>query len=266
MDHIVGMMFCKNEADVLPVTIPAALQLVDSLFISDDGSTDKSWEIIQYFKQAYPKVEYIQQKPNPSDQGQRQDLLNEIRRRYRAENTWVQAIDADMTLHTKDLHALIETNKREDMTVLWAVMNAVRDYWDDVHQFYPYWPEDIRTIMPKFHRIETVTYSYRPMPDLYFTPIWRAWPKGFGKYLTPGSTDRPQPGTPPALLLHYGYRGPTHMRSRWDPTKPLINRHGVNFASVETVNSTSPYFNGLYNRDERYVSTDPLEAWKKGLE
>ena len=265
MDHIVGVMYCKNEADVLPITIPAALKLVDSLFIADDGSTDKSWDIIQYFKQHYPKVEYVQQKPNPVDQGQRQDLLNEIRRRYKAENTWVQAIDADMTLHTTDLHALIESNKRENVTVLWAVMNAVRDYWDDVHQFYPNWPEDIRTLMPNFHRIESVTYSYRPMPDLYFTQAWRAWPKGFGKYVTSGSTDRPQPGTPPALLLHYGYRGPTHMLARWNPSRPLIDKQGVDHTSIDTINRTNPYFNGLFNRDPLFVDADPYEAWRKGL-
>jgi len=269
MDHIVGVMYCKNEEDILPTTIPAALKLVDSMFISDDGSSDRSWEIIQYFKKNNPKIEYIQQKPVPTDQGQRQDLLNEIRRRYKAESTWVQAIDADMTLHTKDLHALINTNKRENITVLWGVMNAVRDYWTDVHQFYPHWPEDIRTIMPLFHRIETVTYSYRPMPDLYFTPEWRAWPRGFGKYITSGSTDRPQPGTPPALLLHYGYRGPTHMMARWNQkiVKPAsaITKQGEDYTSIETLMKTCPYFNGDFNRDLEFVFADPEEAWRSSL-
>lgn len=271
MDNIVGLMFCKNEADIIKVTIPSAMQHVDSMFISDDGSTDGSWEIIQYFKQQYPdKIEHIQQKPNPKDQGQRQDLLDEIRRRYKPENTWVQTLDADMTLGITDLRSVIAKNHRENVSVKWALMNAVRDYWEGVHHFYPHWPEDIRNIMNKFHRIETIPYTYRPLPGLYFPPEWRPWPKGFGAYMTPGSADRHHDLENPPLMLHYGYRGPTHMMARWNrrPVKPqsLITNRGEDYTSVETINATNLYFNGTYNRDSRYVFASPFEAWKASLD
>lgn len=49
-EAIVGMFWNLNEQDLLPFTLPAALEKVDQLFIADDGSTDGSWEFIQDFQ------------------------------------------------------------------------------------------------------------------------------------------------------------------------------------------------------------------------
>lgn len=259
---IVGLMFCKNEGDVLPVTIPAAMRLVDSLFISDDGSGDGSWEIIKYFHQNYPdKIELIRQQPDQKDQGQRQALLNEVRNRYKPEDTWVQVIDADMILHTDNLRQTIEINATKDSIVNWVIMNAVRQNWEGVHQFYPHWPEDIRKIMPLFHRLEKVTYSFRPYPELYYTPEWKPWPKGFGKYVknrddnTPLATKETVP-----LILHYGYRGPTHVYKKLGG-RPK-DKYGQEYDSIESVSRTFNFFNGTYNIGP-FVKEDPREAWEE---
>ena len=72
-DHIVGMFWNKSEADLLLFTLERAIKAVDSLVIADDGSTDKSWDIIQSFSNAHKdKVEHIQQKPSKNDPAQRQ--------------------------------------------------------------------------------------------------------------------------------------------------------------------------------------------------
>lgn len=272
MDQLVGMMFCKNECDVLPMTIPAAMKLVDSMFISDDGSTDGSWEIIQYFKRHYPdKIEHIQQEPNPKDQAQRASLLTKIQERYKPQDTWVQIVEADMMLHTTDVRAEIAKGHRSNICVEWDIMNAARSYWDDVHHFYPYWPEDIRTMMPMFHWAEGLLYTYRPLPGLYFEEVWRPQPRGFGVYFDkdPSYKRRPrkrQDVSEVPLLLHYGYRGPTHLMHKWNSktVKPpsVINRHGENYTSVDTIMATNPYCNGQYNRSKATYNT-PEEAWSK---
>jgi glycosyltransferase involved in cell wall biosynthesis len=260
---IVGMMFCKNEADVLPMTITDAMRHVDSLFISDDGSTDKSWDIIQYYRQKYPsKIEHVQQHPDSLDQGQRSSMLNLIRSRYKPEDTWVQIIDADMLLHTDNLSETIVRNSRADMLVNWYIMNAVRDHWEGVHQWYPNWPEDLRVLMPKFHILEQVTYTFRPMPALYYTTEWKPWPKGFTKYVK-DTDERPNPtrDTVP-ILLHYGYRGPTHVFSRLGG-RPK-DKYGQEYDSIPSILHTFNCFNGKYNRSP-LARMDPREAWEAGL-
>lgn len=270
-DSIVGMMFAKNEADILPLTITEAMKQVDSLFIADDGSTDGSWEIIQYYKQQYPnKVEYIQQAPVIGDQGQRNALLGHIRTRYKAENTWVQTIESDIVLHTHDLKAVIAKTNREDVSVNWHCMNAIRPYWEGVHQFYPNWPESIRTIMPRFHWTEEFAcYTYRPLPELFYSPIWRPWPNGFSHYHTSNykSTRRNKMKTAHVpMALHYGYRGPSHMMAKWNrmkikPQNPNP-KHGYDYTSLETLSATFTCFNGHYNRSPNTGGT-PEEAWEK---
>ena len=266
-------MYCKNEIDILPYTLPEALKHVDSMFISDDGSIDGSWELIQYFKQKYPdKIEYIRQEPSEFDQGQRSALLIEIQKRYKAENTWVQVIESDVFLHTTDLRTLISTTCRNDISVDWCFMNATRRDWIGVHEFYPHWPEDIRVIMPLFHKMETLLYTYRPLPGLYFEQTWRPAPKGFGVYYAqhePYSRRRRSLDTRgrTPLALHYGYRGPTHMLTKWNrrAVRPESNvtRHGEDYTSIETLMKTSPYLNGDFNRDWYRTSTDPRVSWQK---
>ena len=275
MDTIVGVMYCKNEIDVLPITIPEALKHVDTMFISDDGSEDGSWELIKSFKAQYPsKIEYIRQDPSPFDQGQRSAMLIEIQKRYKAENTWVQVIESDVLLHTNDLRSLIAATHRNDISVDWCFMNAVRLDWTGMHQHYPNWPEDIRTIMPLFHKLETLLYTYRPLPGLYFEQTWRPAPKGFGVYYKqhpPFSGRRKSLDTRgrTPLALHYGYRGPTHLMTKWNrkAVRPESNitRHGEDYTSIETLLKTCPYFNGDFNREWYRTNTDPRVAWKNSL-
>lgn len=264
---IVGMMFCKNEADVLPLTIPAAMRVVDSLFISDDGSHDSSWEIIKYYKQQYPnKIEHIQQRPDPLDQGQRAALLDEIRRRYKPQDTWVQLIDADMVVDVADsdtLQRFIDANARSNAVVKWAVMNAVRENWEGVHQFYPSWPEDLRTLMPKFHVLEKVFYTFRPFPDLYYNAEWKPWPKGFSKYIKDTDDGHTPTKWSVPLLLHYGYRGPTHLFQRLGGKSK--DKYGQEYDSIEKIAATFNCFNGTYNRSPLALR-DPRDAWEVGCD
>ncbi len=269
-DNVVAMMFAKDEVDILPTTLQAAMKIVDSIFISDDGSVDGTWEIIQYYARVYPhKFEHIQQSPDKLDQGQRNALLREIRKRYKPENTWVQTIEADIILHTTDLRALIAQCSRQDVAMNWHNMNAVRDDWAGVHEFYPNWPEDIRKIMPNFHWLEEFScYTYRPLPELYFDHIWRPWPRGFSHYLQPEARKRRNKldGNKTPLSLHYGYRGPTHLMTKWNrlkvkPTRPFT-KYGFDYTSIDTLSKTFYCFNGVYNRAPS-VRPDPVDAFHK---
>lgn len=247
MDNIVGLMFNYNEGDILEEVIRNFLPHIDSLFIADDNSSDNSWEIINSFKD---KVEYVRNKrEDPRDQGQRQSLLNEIRKRHKPENTWVQVLDSDMMILETNIRESLSKYSVDDVGMNWTLLNGCREKgtWGEVDT-YPVWKESITKVMPFAHILEDAVYTFRPLPKLeYNLDKWRPWPQNFSAY-TNNVIDvkRRRPDSP--LIAHYGYRGPTHFHKkyrsktfrkypRWDPT------------SVKSIEETVYFFNGEWNRD-----------------
>lgn len=261
--HVVGMMWNKNEGDILEETIIAALPRVDSLFIADDGSTDRSWSIIQAMQAFDSRIEHIQQKPNKNDPAQRQSLLDEIRRRYKPEDTWVQVIESDIMILDTDVRWAIENYAdSHNLAVSWQALNAVRDpgTWSEVDT-YPNWGPLITEIMPKAHFMETMTYTFRPLPGLNYQPgRWRPWPSGWTKYSKdPVMNKGRRPDSP--LLAHYGYRGPTHFYKKYQSMGAHHKRYlNWKLGSVEEVEKTVAFFNGDWNNPRKTIEMS-REGW-----
>lgn len=258
MDKIVGMMWNRNEGDILEEVILEAIKHVDSLFIADDNSTDNSWEIVQRLaKDHKDKIEYIRNKREiPEDQGQRTTLLNEIRRRYKPESTWVQVIESDVMIVGTDIRQALAEFAIEDMAMSWQALNAVRKpgTWKEVDT-YPNWTAPIKELMPYQHRMEIMLYTFRPLPALYYDFLkWRPWPSGFSKYTT-NPVKVFKKGNPRAPILgHFGYRGPTHLYKKFNPKGLPVckSRNGVwDFSTVETIEKTLPFFNGGWNYKDK---------------
>lgn len=269
-NRIIGMMFNKNEADILPYTLERAAKTVDSLFIADDLSTDGSWDIIEDFVRVNKnKVEYVQRKPNKNDPAQRQALLNEIRKRYKPEDAWVQIIESDMCILDTDIHTVINTKAVADIGVTWHMLNGVRKVgeWEFADTF-PDWSVPLHELMPYGHWTEVLLYTFRPLPELYYSPIWRPWPSGFSKYTNkPLKIYRKEPDS--ALLAHYGFRGPTHFFNKY---KSMGKHHkkyqNWDLTTIDTVTKTVPYFNGQWNSDVFEMSRGGWIDWlrRRGVE
>jgi len=261
---IVGIFWNKNEADLLPFTLERAAKAVDSLFIADDGSTDKSWDIIQSFASSHKdKVEHIQQRPNKNDPAQRQVLLDEIRRRYKPEDTWVQIIESDICVLDTDVKEIIKTKAVADIGVSWHMINAVRKMgeWEGIDT-YPNWSMPVTELMPWGHWVEVMLYSFRPLPGLIYNPgVWRPWPSGFSRYTSaPLKTSRKELDSP--LLSHYGFRGPTHFHLKYKNMGKFHRRYkNWNLENPKTVLETVPYFNGQWNSDVFEMSRAGWVDW-----
>jgi glycosyltransferase involved in cell wall biosynthesis len=119
------MMWNKNEGDILEEVILSALDHVDSLVIADDGSADNSWDVIQDLASRNPEIEHIQRSPSKGDPAQRQQLLDVIRDRYRAEDTWVQIIESDIMILDTDVKRAIRERHNNDTYVEWSLINGV---------------------------------------------------------------------------------------------------------------------------------------------
>jgi len=267
-DHIVGMMFNHNEGDILEETVEDALTHVDSLFLADDGSTDYSPKIVNSFNRP-PKVELaVARKADPRDRGQRTFLLDEIRKRYKPENTWVQLIESDIMIIDTDIREAIKEHAVHDLAMSWMCVNAARKAgtWKEVDT-YPNWSMSMRKMMPYAHWMEFMLYTFRPLPALnYNTGSWRPWPAGFGSYTNQqvkGSYGR-KVSAP--LLLHIGYRGPTHFSKKYKGKWPG-NRHPKypwDVSTPETVEDTCFFFNGTWNKDLFDASRKGWYKFRKG--
>ena len=210
-DHIVGMMWNRNEGDILEEVIESALTHVDTLVIADDGSTDNSWDIIRSCALRHKdQIEHTQQAPNSEDKGQKKSLLEVIKSRYRAEDTWVQIVESDIMICDTDLRRALD-ERSDNVSMRWVLLNAVippGQSWDDLDE-YPDWSKSITEIMTYAHKMETMTYSFRPFSVLEYGAHFTPWPKKFSHVMDKRVIKEETNYTP--LLSHYGYRGPRHL-------------------------------------------------------
>jgi glycosyltransferase involved in cell wall biosynthesis len=246
-EHIVGMMWNKNEGDILAYTIADAVGKVDTLVIADDGSTDNSWDIINAAKGWFDNIEHIQQNPDKADQGQRQQLLTLIQQRYRPEDTWVQIIESDIMILDTDIRKAVK-ERSDDVMLTWQLLNASpgpEQSWDDLDA-YPHWNRPIQEVMTHAHKLELMPYTFRPFSTLrYESAAWRPWPQGFSR--VPKSPKRVNDYTP--LLAHYGYRGPTHFYKKYKSCGTRHPRYADwDITSLEAVKRTVYLFNGTWQQ------------------
>ncbi len=256
-DHIVGMMWNKNEGDILVDIIESALQHVDTLVISDDGSTDNSWDIIQGFAAHHKdQIEHIQRAPNKKDKGQRQDLLNVIKERYKPEDTWVQIIESDIMILDTDIKRAIRERGGNDSFINWRLLNATipnEQKWPDVDA-YPNWSRPIQEIMTYAHILEDMKYTFRPFEEITYEEDarWRPWSGGLSQPY-PDCTTQYTP-----LLAHYGYRGPKHFHKKFFIDQGLgihaKYRHWL-LISPASVYATVSFFNGGWNNSTIFPLT-----------
>lgn len=249
-EHIVGMMWNKDEGDLLPYTIASALEHVDTLVIADDGSTDNSWDIIQGFANAHKdQIEHIQRKPDKADKGQKQALLSLIQNRYRPEDTWVQILESDIMILETDIRRAVK-ERSNNVLLRWQLLNASPapdESWDDLDE-YPNWSKPIQEIMTHAHRLEIMPYTFRPFPGIrYEMTRWRPWPQGFTKVQANTYSIKGTDYTP--LLAHYGYRGPTHFYKKYGASGGRHSRYtSWDLTSLESIKKTVYFFNQVWTK------------------
>lgn len=262
-EQIVAMIWNRNEVDLLPFTLQAAVDRddIDAIYIADDGSSDGSWEFIQAFRNKHKdKIVHIQQSPNKNDPGQRQSLLDKIKKKHQMETTWVQILESDIMIVDTDIRQAIKEQAVKDIAVSFHLLNAARKSgtWQEADKW-PLWEDDIKKVMPYFHWLEPMLYLFRLMPGLFYQASpWRPWPKGFSKYV-PGDVMRTSKKADSPILGHYGFRGPTHFFAKYKGMGAYHKKHPTwKLGSVDEVERTVPFFNGTWNKDLHPMSR---EGW-----
>lgn len=263
MDKIVGMMWNMNEGDVLPFTISKALEVVDYLVLADDGSTDKSFEIMQSFK-SNPKVIHVEQVKKPREK--KQVLLDVIKKNFDPKNTLVQVIESDVTILDTDIRETWAKYNNNDASMSWHMINATDpEGWKDETGCYPNWEIPIDQKMTHGNWMEVLShYTFRPLPGVTFQNDSRPWPRGLAQYVQKDNirilSDAP-------LLAHWGYRGPKHWFAKYSkgPGSVHSRKHQWKIGSVEECKANVPFFNGIWapNKDTTHLSRAGWADWIK---
>ncbi|MCI0558179.1 MAG: glycosyltransferase family 2 protein [Nitrososphaera sp.] len=198
--NVVGVMWARNESDLLPFTMEHALKQVDALLFIDNDSTDNTFDIAKSFKLEYC-VRASDVGTDPALAG-RQHLLEEVRRRFGWKDTWVQVIESDSILLETDVRRAIREYST-GVSVIWHMLNATKKDWTALDYDWAYW-------------YEPLTYTFRPLPELAYDKVRKPWPRGFSHY--PCEHKHHQDADSP-LILHYGFRSPGHPKAVGRPAE-----------------------------------------------
>ena len=168
----------------------------------------------------------------------------------------------------RNIKKAIKEHAVHDLAMSWMCINAARPAgtWKEVDT-YPNWKMSMREMMPEAHWMEFMLYTFRPFEGLSYQDQWRPWPSGFSKYAgtkqVKGAYGR-KPSAP--LLLHVGYRGPTHFYEKYKDKWPnkMHRKYPWDISSVKKVEETCFFFNGTWNKDLFPASRKGWAAWRRG--
>ena len=118
-----------NEDESLPLLWPELRSVLDGLGLAyevvfiDDGSRDRSAEIIRGFREADPRVRLVRLKANAGETAATDAGFKSVRGRI------VVTMDADLQNDPHDIPALIGHLDRWDVVTGWRVDRATGDTW-----------------------------------------------------------------------------------------------------------------------------------------
>jgi hypothetical protein len=222
-DKIVGIMWNKNEGDILNESISKALPLVDHLLLSDDLSSDNSWDIIRNRKSELTYIsrygETSGSKKYDKSVWQRQSLLDKAVELF-GRNIWIQVIESDLMAIDTNIREQVETKTYvHGIALWWITCEAIRKEWTEKDEKYPNWDKSIQEVMPYGFILEKAAYTWRPYDGVYFTNKWSPVPRGLDKHgPVLGGEWRVRrfnckPDTP--LWGHYNVRGKKHFNAKY---------------------------------------------------
>lgn len=111
----------KNEDDVIAQTLTHACQYCDKIFVIDNGSTDRTWDIVQELAKSRPAIVAFARKLQPYDEGLRW-LVYDAHHRELTDEDWWFILDGDELL-AEDPRPVIEQamKERADVIKAWQI-------------------------------------------------------------------------------------------------------------------------------------------------
>jgi len=106
----------KNEDDIIEQTLTYATRHCDRIFVIDNGSTDRTWEITRELAGRYPQIVPFEQTTLPYDDGLRARVYNQVHGEF-TDDDWWMILDSDEFL-AEDPKPVIETAVRQKADII----------------------------------------------------------------------------------------------------------------------------------------------------
>ena len=235
MSKVVGILWNRNEGDILEEIISKARPLVDHLLVADDASTDNSWDIIRAKKSELDYISRYGETPGSKlyhkSVWQRQSLLEKAIEMF-GRDIWIQVIESDLISIETNIKEQIELGTHTyGIAVWWITIEAVRKEWTEEDEKYPNWDKSIQEVMPYGFILEKAPYTWRPLPDIHFSGKNRSpIPRGLAKYGQLSGewrVRRRHCNVDTPLWGHYNIRGKKHFEDKYagmDKTRKSVQK------------------------------------------
>ena len=92
---IYSLMLVKNEEDIIASTLKAAAEWSDKLIVLDNGSTDRTWEIVNDMASLHPCIIPFSQDARPFRIGLRALMFDAFKYEMTDDDWWCIRMDAD---------------------------------------------------------------------------------------------------------------------------------------------------------------------------
>lgn len=109
---IYSLMLVKNEEDIIASTLRAAAQWSDKVLVLDNGSTDRTWEIVNEMAATTPCIIPFAQDGQPFRIGLRALMFDAYKHEMSADDWWCIRLDADEFFDESPRDFLIDIPKR----------------------------------------------------------------------------------------------------------------------------------------------------------
>lgn len=84
----------KNEDDIIEQTLTYATRFCDKIFVLDNGSTDRTWEIAQELAKKHPQIVPFEQTDQPYSNALRARVYNQVHQEL-SDDDWWMILDSD---------------------------------------------------------------------------------------------------------------------------------------------------------------------------
>lgn len=214
-----GICVLKNEADVLRYFLSQASRWCDRIYLLDNGSTDRTWDIIQEMAATHPQVVPYRREMGPFTDALRGDVFNHFKAEALPGDWWCR-LDAD-EIYIDDPRAFLAAVPRSHH-VVWSAHLQYYLTEPDLsrfpadHEGAPL-PEINSENLPRYYVANASEGRFfRHRAGLQWPA--GAWPRHLGLV------------TPQRIRLkHLQYRSPAQARARFETRRDVGVRGGQMF-------------------------------------
>jgi hypothetical protein len=226
MTKLIGMMCVRDEADLLPEVYPHIRELVDEVYVYDDGSRDGTWDIVKGADYAIRREDDVARVAMPRPNYHH--LLEEIKQNHDVENedVWAIITMGDRFFLNKTPRQIVE-EAGDHISVEGIQLDFLRhrsDPWTEENDEYPNYSQSLREICRGVKVDERCTIAYKVTNQTTYQRAAYPWPKGAG---TPQYSDlKPKISLDMPFLEHQGRRSPKASQWRYNSgSRPLGRKY-----------------------------------------